>query len=116
MKDQDYLNKLEILINIFKVEKGHLYILLFKKGTDPYKGYWMLPSSLLFSKETIEHCILDTMLNMVGYEHSEFYHVNIYNEYKTPVERVIECSSVALLSEDEAKYKRHKIAGFESTW
>ncbi len=115
MKNQNYLNKLEILINVIKIEKGHLHILLFKKGTEPYKGYWMLPSSLLFSSETIEHCMLDTMINMVGYEHNEFYHVNVYNDFKTPIDRVIECSSIALLDEKKAK-ERHKIAGFESNW
>ncbi len=115
--DRNYWNKLEVLINVIKVENGHLFILLFKKRTEPYKGYWMLPSSLLFTDETIEHCTLDTMINMVGYDHKEFYHVNVYSDkIKSPVERVIGCSSIALLDENKAKKERKKIAGFESEW
>lgn len=115
--DRNYLNKLEVLINVFKTENGRLKILLFKKETEPYKGYWMLPSSLLFSEETIEHCALDTMQNMVGYENVSLYHVNVYsNRQTTPLGRVIGCSMLTLLDNEKAKFERKLIAGFESQW
>lgn len=117
MDDMKYLNKLEVLINVFKVEDGYIKILLFKKGTEPYKGYWMLPSSLLFKDETIEHCAMDTMLNMVGYDDVKFHHVNVYSEQiKTSLGNVIGCSELVLIDSNKAKFDRQKISGFESAW
>ena len=57
----------ETLINIFTVEKGRLKVLLMKKPTDPYKGYWILPNSLVSNDETIEENVskvVDGKLNL----------------------------------------------------
>lgn len=44
---------LQILIGIFTIDKGKIKVLLTKKKEEPYKGYWILPSSLL-DNETLE--------------------------------------------------------------
>lgn len=46
--------EIEVVINIFTIEKGKVKMLLFRKKTEPYKGYWMLPTSTLDVEETLE--------------------------------------------------------------
>ena len=51
---RDYYQMLETLIGIFTIEKGKIKILLEKKNKEPYKGYWMLPGSMVLNTETLE--------------------------------------------------------------
>ena len=54
LKNKEYINYIESLINIFTVEQGQIKILLFRKKVDPYKGYWELPSDIVRNDVTIE--------------------------------------------------------------
>ena len=55
--DMKYMNELEVLINLFTIDKdGILKILLIRREMDPYRGYWMLPTSLLLSNECPKTC------------------------------------------------------------
>lgn len=115
--DTKYFNMMEVLINIFTIDKGTLKILLFKKNTDPYKGYWMLPSSLLFADETVYSCALDTIKNMVGLEDMHLENCSLYSDLdRVPDKRVIGYSMIGLVDSATANFKREEIAGFESEW
>lgn len=115
--DAKYTSMFEVLINIFTVDKGILKVVLFKKNTNPYKGYWMLPSSLLFADETIESAAEDTILNMVGYKDIYTELCNVYSAIdRIPDKRVIGCSLVGIVDSAKARYKREEIHGFESEW
>lgn len=59
-------NKIEVLINLFTFDKGEIKVLLFKKQDEPFKGYWMLPSNLMLSKETLEECANETLKERIG--------------------------------------------------
>ncbi len=112
-----YLNMIEVLINVFTVDKGILKILLFKKNTEPYKGYWMLPNSLLFNDETIEHCAIDIANNMIGVDDIYLQNSSVYSEVdRVPEKRVIGCSLIGILDNIKAEFQRHEVAGFESEW
>ena len=115
--DTKYLNMIEVLINIFTVDKGNLKILLFKKNTDPYKGYWMLPSSLLFINETVSECALDTVRNMVGFDNIHLEECSLYSDLnRVPDRRIIGYSMIGLVDSVTATFNRNEIAGFESEW
>lgn len=115
--DSNYLNMMEVLLNIFTIDKGTLKILLFKKNTDPYKGYWMLPSSLLFSNETVVSCALDTSKNMVGLDELYLENCALYSDLdRVPDRRIIGYSMIGLVDSATANFKRNEIAGFESAW
>ena len=64
--DNRYINQIEVLVNLFTIDKGKLKILLFRRDEEPFKGYWMLPSNLLMVSETIEDCAKDTINEMAG--------------------------------------------------
>ena len=56
----------ETLIGIFTVDKGKIKILMMRKKTDPYKGYWILPGEMLKVKETLEDNITDVVCDKLG--------------------------------------------------
>lgn len=64
--EQENNIKLEVLTNIFIVEKGTLKILLERKKEEPYKGYWMLPGEILKNTETIENTLEKVLQETIG--------------------------------------------------
>lgn len=47
-------NTVETLINLFTVQDGKMCILLTHKNSDPYKGYWVLPTAFISENESID--------------------------------------------------------------
>ena len=54
---EDYSLKLETLIGIFTVDKGKIKILMMRKKAEPYKGYWVLPTTYVSIHETCMEAI-----------------------------------------------------------
>jgi len=89
---------LEILINIFTVEKGKMKILLTRKKTEPYKGYWVLPNIILKNDETFEEVTEKILEETIGTK--EIYTEQNYTFSKVdrnPNERVIATSYIGLI-------------------
>ncbi len=63
---EDYSLMVETLIGIFTVDKGKIKILMMRKKTEPYKGYWILPGEVLDKKETLEDNITDVVCDKLG--------------------------------------------------
>lgn len=63
---KEYIQFIEVLANIFIIDKGSLKILLLKKKIEPYKGYWCLPSSLLKNNETINESVNKCIYEKTG--------------------------------------------------
>ena len=63
---EDYSLMVETLIGVFTVDKGKVKILMMRKKTDPYKGYWILPGELLNKNETLEDNITDVVCDKLG--------------------------------------------------
>lgn len=63
---ENYNLMIETLIGIFTVDKGKIKILMMRKKTEPYKGYWILPGNLLSDKETLEDNITDVVCDKLG--------------------------------------------------
>ena len=63
---EDYSLMVETLIGVFTVDKGKVKILMMRKKTDPYKGYWILPGEMLNKDETLEDNITDVVCDKLG--------------------------------------------------
>lgn len=107
----------ETLINIFTVEKGNLKVLLMKKTTDPYKGYWILPNNIVSNEETIEENVSNTVegkLNLVDI-YLEQNHVFSKLD-RDQDERVVGVSYIGLVDYTTASLKLENIPGVELAW
>jgi len=49
--------QIEVLASIFTIVEGEFKVLLSRKKTEPYKGYWMLPSSIVTKESRLEETI-----------------------------------------------------------
>lgn len=108
--EMKYLNELEVLVNLFTIDKdGILKVLLIRREMDPYRGYWMLPTSLLLSNETIEECAAEALYDWVGLKDIHVEQCNIYSDLnRIPVERVIGNSLVGIVDIQTFEWKRKK--------
>lgn len=112
-----YKMMLESLINIFTVEKGSLKVLLMKKPTDPYKGYWILPNSIVSNDETLEENVskvVDGKLNLNNI-YLEQNHV-FSNLDRDSEERVVGISFIGLVDYLSVNLKMEEIQGIEFRW
>ena len=49
-------NLIETLVSVFTVENGNLKVLLLRKKTEPYKGYWIIFSrKLSYSNDSLDY-------------------------------------------------------------
>lgn len=117
LKNKEYINYIESLINIFTVEQGQIKILLFRKKVDPYKGYWALPSDIVRNDVTIEDTVSDVVYDIVGLKSlyieqcHTFSHCDRGNdEYVTAV------SYIGLIDSKSAEIKREERSDYESAW
>ena len=107
--EMKYMNELEVLINLFTIEKGVLKVLLVRRDIEPYRGYWMLPTGLLLSNETIEECSREVLYEWLGLKDIHLENCGIYSELKRiPVERVIGSSLTGIIDIDSFNIKRKK--------
>lgn len=107
--EMKYMNELEVLINLFTIEKGVLKVLLVRRDMEPYRGYWMLPTGLLLSNETIDECSREVLYEWLGLKDIHLENCGIYSELKRiPVERVIGSSLTGIIDIDSFNIKRKK--------
>lgn len=114
---KDYVNYLETLITIFTVDKGEVKVLLVRKSDDPYKGYWILPGSMLKNTETLEDNITDAVLDQTGL--LSVYLEQCYtfsNLTRNPEDRVIATSFMGIVDSKSAEIKREERPEIVSEW
>lgn len=107
----------ETVINLFTVEKGTLKILLARKNTEPYKGYWQLPGSILTDEQSLEQNVENVLLELIGIS-------NIYTEQahtfsdinRNTNERTIATSYIGLVDNRIIKIKENKKNSIDIQW
>lgn len=112
-----YNNYLETLISIFTIDKGDLKVLLLRKKTEPYKGYWILPGNALKNDETLEDNVTDAVLDKTGL-------LSVYIEQcytfsnidRDPDGRVIATSFIGLVDSKSVEIKREERPEYETAW
>lgn len=113
----DYNQLLETLIGIFTVDKGKIKILLMHKKTEPYKGYWVLPGSLLSNNETLEDNITDVVCDTLGLP--TMYIEQCYtfsNLNRDPDNRVVATAFIGLIDNITLVLKKQERDEIELAW
>lgn len=94
---KSYYNIIETLVNICAADKSTLKILLKKKKNEPYQNYWLLPSSILSTDETLEmsaETVVEKATKLPAVYLKEL--KTFSNLDRDPEERIIGCAFLAL--------------------
>ena len=114
---EEYAVILETLVSIFTVDKGSLKVLLMKKKTDPYRGYWILPSNIMTNKETLEDNIYSTINGRLGYPEMYLEQGHIFSNLdRDPDERIVGVSYLALIDSKTLEIKKEDRQDLELQW
>ena len=114
---EEYAVILETLVSIFTVDKGSLKVLLMKKKTDPYHGYWILPSNIMTNKETLEDNIYSTINGRLGYPEMYLEQGHIFSNLdRDPDERIVGVSYLALIDSKTLEIKKEDRPDLELQW
>lgn len=114
---KNYNNYLETLISIFTIDQSELKVLLLRKKTEPYKGYWVIPGNNLKNTETLEDNITDAVLDKTGL-------LSVYIEQcytfstidRDPDNRVLATSFIGLVDSVSVEIKKEERPEFETAW
>lgn len=113
----DYKNYNESIISLFTIDKGKVKILLVRKKTDPYRGYWILPSDFVPINQTLEENLNDLVYDKIGYRDFYMEQCHTFSRLdRDPDDRVIATSYVGLLDSTTATLKREERPEVESAW
>ena len=114
---KEYAVILETLVSIFTVDKGSLKVLLMKKKTNPYHGYWILPSNIMTNKETLEDNIYSTINGRLGYPEMYLEQGHIFSNLdRDPDERIVGVSYLALIDSKTLEIKKEDRPDLELQW
>lgn len=109
--------KNETIINIYTVEKGELKILLERKKTEPYKGYWILPGNEITEEETLEENIKTILEEKIGTSYIYIEQHHTYSEInRKPDERVIATSFIGIVDSKTLEIKKENIKENDLQW
>lgn len=108
---------LETLIGVFTIDKGKIKILLIRKKSEPYKGYWVLPGSILSNQETLEDNVTNVVYDTLGL-------TNVYLEQcytfsnldRMLEERTIATTYIGLIDIITLKFKQQLKDDVELEW
>jgi len=107
---------IETLAPIFTIEDSVFKILLVRKKTEPYKGYWILPGGIVNDDKTINECISENVLEQAGIDNLNFEQSYVFSDLdRVPDKRVIAVSLISIV--DEFKIKSHQVStNYEVAW
>lgn len=115
--DKKYSNILEVLTSIFTVNNGEIKVLLLKKQTDPYKSYWIIPSDIVSTSETLEERVFNTIYDKIGLTNVNFENCGIYSDInRDQSARIVGISYMGIASSDLVEFKREKRDNYISEW
>ncbi len=117
LKVKECINYIETLINVFTIENGKVKVLLFRKKTDPYKGYWLLPGEMVKSGDALENTISDVVYDKIGLTSLYIEQSHIFSKcVRDNDELVISVSYIGLIDSKSAEIKREDRIDYESKW
>ncbi len=91
---------IEALVNIFTIVDGKFKILLLRKKTEPYKGYWILPGNMVGKENTLEETIEDFVSEKLGLSNLEYEQCHTFSAIdRNPSKRVIGVSFISIVDE-----------------
>lgn len=117
INNTEYSNKIETLISLFTIEKGIVKVLLSRKKSEPYKGYWILPGELLSNGETFESNVEHVLFDKIGLSNIHIEQTHTYSNLdRVPDERIIAINFMGLIDSKSSDIKRVNRATYETEW
>lgn len=114
---EEYSVILETLVSVFTVENGVVKVLLMKKKTDPYRGYWILPTNILTNKETIEDNIHMIIKNRLRFPDMYLEQGHIFSDLsRDKDDRIIGVSYIGLIDSKMLEIKKEARDDLELKW
>lgn len=108
--------EVEVLASIFTIEDGQFKILLVRKKREPYKGYWILPGSIVTKDKTIEETIEDNVSKQVGLSNLVYEQGPVFSELdRVPNKRVVGISLTSIVDEVKVKFHQQETS-YEISW
>lgn len=114
---RNYNQLFETLIGVFTVDKGKIKILLMRKKSEPYKGYWVLPGNMVSNTETLEDNITSVVYDKLGLP--SLYIEQCYtfsNLDRDPDDRIIATTYMGLIDNITLYLKKQEREGIELEW
>lgn len=88
---------------LFAEKEGQIYVLLIKRGNEPYKGYWAFPGGFLNMDETVARCAERELEEETGIVLTGMQLVGINSDVeRDPRGRVITAAYTAMTTMPEA--------------
>lgn len=111
----DYKNIIETLVSVFTIENGEVKMFLIRKQSEPYKGYWILPSDIITIRETLEQNVNGLIFDKLGIKNMYIEQGHIFsNPNRDKDERIVACSFIGLT--DNVSVKLHKKEDIVGAW
>lgn len=111
------LNMIETLISTFTIENGIAKVLLLRKKIDPYKGYWVLPGSILTNYETLEDNIIDVISDKLGTDSLYIEQSKVFSKLnRNHDNRIIACSFIGIIDSITIKLNKDDSDRVEMEW
>ena len=90
--------QIETLASILTIIDGEFKILLMRKKTEPYKGYWVLPSEIVEKDSTLEETINYCVSSKLKLDNIEFEQSLAFSTLdRNPAKRVVGISFVSIV-------------------
>lgn len=114
---EKYYNILESLASIFTIDKGEVKVLLIRKRSEPYKGYWILPGGIISNEETIEENIKNSIDEKLGLKDLYLEQTLVCSDIKRdPDSRIIAIVYLGLIDNVSSLFKRKDRSEIETAW
>lgn len=89
---------IEALASIFTIVDGKFKILLTRKKTEPYKGYWILPGNIVDKEKTLEETIEEFVSEKIGLSNLDYEQCDTFSAIdRNPSKRVIGVSFISII-------------------
>lgn len=108
---------IKMILGLFTIDRGRLKVLLVKKGGEPYKGYWIIPSKGLLYNETFEESTKTLLRDYVGLDDVYTETFKAFEDKEEALDdKIVHVSTLALVDSVTATYKRKELENVESDW
>lgn len=107
----------ETLIGIFTVDSGVVKVLLSRKKTEPYKGYWTLIGKKLQIDETLEDNITDVVIDETGLSNIYIEQIHTFSSLdRNYSERTLSTVFIGLVDSKTVELKQYKENNGDFSW